>query len=125
MATPAKILIIDDDANLRRTLVMVLEHAGYLVTPSASAAEALCCLDQRGYDLILLDVGVPETNGLDWLPELHQRHPSIPVMLLTGNTLPDPTSAHLPAGVSGYLSKPVDPEHILAQVSRLTNEKST
>jgi len=125
MAAPIRILVIDDDCNLRQTLVMVLEHAGYEVTPSANALEGLCCLERQGFDLIFLDIATPEIDGLVFLPELHQRYPCIPIMILTGYVLPDPASGQLPAGVSGFLSKPVDPEHILAQVSRLTNEKGS
>ncbi len=124
MATPARILVIDDDVNLRQTLVMVLEHAGYVVTPSASADEGLCCLEKQGFDLIFLDLAVPEFDGLALLPELRQHYPCIPVMILAGNILPDHLNGQLPAGVSGLLSKPVDPEYILAQVSRLTAGKS-
>ncbi len=125
MATPARILVIDDDANLRLTLVMVLEHAGYVVTPSADAHEGLCCLEKQGFDLIFLDLAAPEIDGLALLPELHQRYPCIPVMVLTGNALPDSSSKQLPIGAIGFLSTPTDPEHILAQVSRLTNGKGT
>ena len=120
MATPARILVIDDDLNLRQTLVMVLEHAGYEVTPSANAFEALCCLERQGFDLIFLDIATPEIDGLAFLPELHQRYPCIPIMILMGTVLPDPATGRLPVGVSGFLSKPADPGHILAQVSRLT-----
>jgi CheY-like chemotaxis protein len=120
---PARILVIDDDANLRQTLVLVLEHAGYSVTPSGCAREGLYCLQREAFDLIFLDIAMPEIDGLAFLPQLRDHYPHIPVMVLTGNTLPDPAVELLPAGVSGYLSKPVDPEHILAQVSRLTERK--
>ncbi len=121
MTTPTRILVIDNDVNLRQTLVMVLEHAGYVVTPSANADEGLCCLERQGFDLIFLDLAAPEIDGLALLPELRQRYPYIPVMMLTETAPPAPPGGHLPAGVSGLLAKPVDPESILAQVSRLTN----
>ncbi len=125
MATPARILVIDDDVNLRQTLVLVLEHAGYVVTPSANANEGLGCLKKQGFDLIFLDLAAPEIDGLTLLPELRQHYPCIPVMILAGNIPPSPRSGQLPNGVSCFLSKPVDPEQILAQISRLTNGKST
>ncbi len=125
MAPPARILVIDDDVNLRQTLVMVLEHAGYVVTPSANANEGLGCLEKQAFDLIFLDLAAPEIDGLTLLPELHQHYPCIPVMILAGNVPPNHSGGRLPEGVSGFLSKPVDPEHILAQVSRLTNGKRT
>jgi DNA-binding NtrC family response regulator len=115
-----RILVIDDDANLRQTLALILEHAGYKVTSSASAQEGLCCLKKQAFDLIFLDMVMPEANGLTLLPELNQHYPNIPIMVLTGNVLPDPAVEHWPTGVRGFLSKPVDPERILAQVSQLT-----
>ncbi len=120
MPTVVRILVIDDDANLRQTLAMVLEHAGYVVTPSASAQYGLHCLEKQAFDLIFLDISVPQTNGSALLPRLRERWPRIPVMILTGNAVPDPSSELWQPGVSGYLSKPVDPEQILAQVSKLT-----
>jgi CheY-like chemotaxis protein len=115
-----RILVIDDDANLRQTLALILEHAGYKVTSSASAQEGLYCLKKQLFDLIFLDIVMPGVDGLTLLPQLNQQYPQIPVMILTGNVTPDPDVEPWPAGVSGFLSKPVDPEHILAQVSKLT-----
>jgi CheY-like chemotaxis protein len=118
-----RILVIDDDANLRQTLALILEHAGYSVTASASAHEGLGCLEKQAFDLIFLDVVMPEMDGLALLPLLQLHHPHIPIMILTGNALPDPTGEQWPLGVRGFLSKPVDPEYILAQVSQLTIDK--
>ncbi len=123
MPTVARILIIDDDANLRQTLALVLQHAGYAVTTSCSAQEGLNCLEAHPFDLIFLDIAVPQMNGTALLPELRGRYPHIPVMILTSNLAPEPSTTLWQAGVSGYLSKPVDPEQILAQVSKLTSGK--
>jgi two-component system, NtrC family, response regulator GlrR len=124
MTLPVRILGVDDDANLRQTLALILEHAGYVVTSSASAREGLCCLEKQPFDLVFLDLAMPELDGLTFLPQLHQQYPHIPVMILTGNALPEPTMELEAAGISGYLSKPVDPEQILAQVLRLTVDKN-
>ena len=92
MAAPVRVLVIDDDVNLRQTLALVLEHAGYVVTASPNAREGLCCLEKQAFDLVFLDIAMPETDGLALLPQLRQRYPHIPVMILTGNALPDPTN---------------------------------
>ncbi len=121
MPTVARILVIDDDANLRQTLALVLQHAGYAVTTSCSAQEGLKSLEAQPFDLIFLDIAMPQMNGTVLLPKLRACYPRIPVMVLTGNLAPEPSSTLWQAGVSGYLSKPVDPEQILAQVSKLTS----
>lgn len=123
MIVPVRILVVDDDANLRQTLAMVLEHAGYHVTSFASAQDGLCCLEKQAFDLIFLDLAASELDKHSLLPRLQQYYPHIPVMILTGQALPDTELGS--TGVSGYLSKPVDPEHILAHVSRLTAGKSS
>ena len=121
MSVPVRILVVDDDDNLRQTLSMLLEHAGYLVTASSSAQESLCCLENETFDLVFLDMAVPDLDQFHLLPRMRQRYPHVPVMLLTGHSLADGGLDPAHCGISGYLSKPVDPENILAHVSHLTS----
>jgi DNA-binding NtrC family response regulator len=113
------ILIIDDDENLRRTLGLILEHAGYAVTTAANADEGLRAIREQSCDLILLDLVMPDVDGRVLLPVLRQVRPRMPVLVLTGQTLPDLEAELWKKGARGFLPKPVDPECILTQIYTL------
>ena len=69
------ILVVDDDASLRRVMKMQLEEAGYQVALAASGEEALGVLDQRQPDLVITDLRMPGTGGMDLLRHIREAHP--------------------------------------------------
>jgi len=79
---PRTILVVDDDALLRRSLAFHLEQSGYQVHTAANAEDALQLVQQRSVDLALLDIGLPGKDGLDALHELKARY-EMPVIFLT------------------------------------------
>ena len=108
------ILIVGDEINLRTTLAAIFQRAGYAITTSCSAKEALQHLGQRGFDLVFLDLKMPNRNGLNLLYELKCRHPAISVIILTALASSETiTQPYLPGAV-GYLLKPIDPAKIVA-----------
>ena len=84
MSPRGNVLIVDDEPSLRQTLTRVLQFAGCAVTTAADGREALRLIDGNTYDLIYLDIHLPDMGGLDVLKEIHQRQPDIPVILCTG-----------------------------------------
>ena len=111
-----KILIIDDEPQLRRSLFLILKYCNYLVTCAENAHEGLRLLREGEYDLLFLDVKLPDGNGLSLLPTVLQMHPSLPVILLTAHGEQSAASEALKMGARAYLLKPIDPEDILARV---------
>ena len=111
------ILIIDDEMQLRRSLSLILSHSDYQVACAATAREGLQLLQAGSYDLLFLDVKLPDGNGINLLPSILQIAPSMPVLILTAHA--DPTTATDVArlGAWAYLLKPIDPEDILARVA--------
>jgi DNA-binding response OmpR family regulator len=107
------ILIVDDEAALRQTLARILQRTGLQVTSAAGAAEGLAYVDQQAFDLIYLDIRMPDMNGMEVLRVLHARHPEIPVVLFTAQ--PDLSSAldALRQGATDYLLKPLQPRDIV------------
>jgi DNA-binding response OmpR family regulator len=107
------ILIIDDEASLRHTLARILQRTGLQVTTAAGAAEGLAYVDQQAFDLVYLDIRMPDMNGMDVLRILHSRHPELPVVLFTAQ--PDLSSAldALRQGAADYLLKPLQPQDIV------------
>jgi len=119
MSLSVSILVIDDDANLRQTLAMLLEHASYRVVTAARAAEGLAYLAQDVFDLVFLDIQMPEMNGLELLAQIRARYPRLPALILTAYPSPDASREAWAKSANGYLLKPIDPEKILAQVRAL------
>jgi two-component system response regulator GlrR len=118
MSTGARILLVDDDADMLRLLSMRLQAAGYQITAVASAEAALAQLAVERPHLVLSDVRLPGRDGLSLFDEIRQRHPSLPVILLTAHgTIPDAVEATA-RGVFGYLTKPYEPRELLDAVAQ-------
>jgi DNA-binding response OmpR family regulator len=107
------ILIIDDEANLRQTMLRILKQAGYEVTAAANGLEGLNLLAQHEFDLVYLDIRMPDMNGLDVLTKIHETYPDLAVILFTAQ--PDIHSAiqALRHGASDYLLKPLKPSQVI------------
>ena len=109
------ILVVDDDALLRRSLGLQLEQTGYRVSTAASAEDALALAKRDRPDLILLDVGLPGMDGLDALRQF-QQHDDIPVIFVTARRRELDTILGLEMGADGYITKPFNPDVLLAHV---------
>lgn len=107
------ILIIDDEANLRQTMVRILKQAGYEVTAAGNGLEGLNLLAQHEFNLVYLDIRMPDMNGLDVLKKIHETYPDLAVILFTAQ--PDIHSAiqALRHGASDYLLKPLKPSQVI------------
>jgi len=116
MPSPKSILVVDDDLNLRQTLVMILRNAGYEVFFAENAQKCLLLLQTREYHLMVLDHKMPDMNGMTLLSVIRRTYPDLPVVFLTGNGSPELEKEAWEKGVKGYLIKPADPEKILALV---------
>ena len=109
------ILVVDDDALLRRSLSLQLEQAGYRTSTAGSAEDALALAKRDWPDLILLDVGLPGMDGLDALRQF-QQHDDIPVIFVTARRRELDTILGLELGADGYITKPFNPDVLLAHV---------
>ena len=113
MSNAAHILVVDDDPDLLRLLSMRLSGAGYRVTATASAEEALVKIAMERPQLVLSDVQLPGKDGLALFDAIRVQHPSLPVILLTAHgTIPDAVEA-TSRGVFTYLTKPFDGKALL------------
>jgi DNA-binding response OmpR family regulator len=116
---PARILVVDDERNIRRTLRMVLEGPGHEVTEATTAEEALAMLDQDDLDLVILDVRLPEVDGFEVCRQLRARRDFTPVLMLTARSQPDDVVYGLKVGADDYVAKPFDLAELLARVEVL------
>lgn len=122
MANNHSILIIDDEPNLRRSLGLILQRAGYTVTTASNAAEALQLLQAGPYDLAFLDIKLPDQNGLQLLPQMKQLYSEMPILILTAHATLESAIGAVRLGAKDYLLKPIDPENILTRVEDVIKE---
>ncbi|MEK7743383.1 MAG: ATP-binding protein [Elusimicrobiota bacterium] len=116
--TKIRILIVDDDNETRELQAAVLEKEGYPVDQAASMGEARKRLAERGCGVLLLDLRLPNGEGLDLLHEAHAVDPHSVGVVLTAFTSTDSTLKALREGAYDYLAKPCPPEIVLSAVSR-------
>ena len=109
------ILLVDDDALMRRSLAFNLEQSGYRATAAATAEDALAIARRDPPDLILLDIGLPGMDGLDALRSFQQES-DIPIILVTARRRELDQALGLELGADDYITKPFDNNVLLARV---------
>jgi len=120
---PLAVLVIDDEKNIRATLALCLEDLGCTVTPAANAAAARAAVARRAFDLAFLDLRLGDDNGLELLPELLARRPSLPVVVITAYATIDTAVEAIRRGAFDYLPKPFSPaqiRHVVEQIAART-----
>jgi DNA-binding response OmpR family regulator len=115
MAVPAHILLVDDDALLRRSLAFSLEKAGYRISTAATAEDALAIARRDRPELFLLDIGLPGMDGLDAL-RIIQTEFDVPVIFLTARRRELDEVLGLELGADDYITKPFDNDVLLARI---------
>jgi DNA-binding NarL/FixJ family response regulator len=122
-----QVLSVDDDLRLHQLVSSVLRHPGYECRFVSRGREAVACLEQQAVDAILMELGLPDGDGIDLIRKIVSRWPKVPILVLTGDTADTRILAAIRAGAQGYLLKhelearlPVAVEEILAGGSPLS-----
>ncbi|OHE83428.1 MAG: DNA-binding response regulator [Verrucomicrobia bacterium RIFCSPLOWO2_12_FULL_64_8] len=115
----ARILIAEDDANIRLGLTATLESEGYAVTAAADGAQALRLFPQEKFDLVILDVMMPRKSGYDACRELRMRDARVPVLFLTAKGEEIDKVVGLKLGADDYVTKPFGVHELIARVEAL------
>ncbi len=113
---PKHILVVDDDALMRRSITFKLEQAGYRTSSAGSAEDALVLAQQDRPDLVLLDIGLPGMDGLEALRHFQQELDNLPVIFVTARRRELDTILGLELGADGYITKPFNSDILLAHV---------
>jgi DNA-binding NtrC family response regulator len=108
----AKILIIDDENSIRRTLREILEYEKYTVEDAASGLEALNILQNHEFDVILCDIKMPQMDGIETLEAIHQQYDT-PVVMISGHGTIETAVEAIKKGAYDYISKPPDLNRLL------------
>jgi DNA-binding NtrC family response regulator len=113
------ILVIDDEVDIRESLETLLTLEGYAVDLAPNGGEGLRALEARNYDLVLLDLMMPDRSGMDVLREVRQRDEETPIFLITAFGSVEAAVDALKSGANDYFSKPWDNEKLLIEIDRM------
>ncbi len=111
-----KILIVDDEKEFAATLCQRLTLRKYEVKEAHSGAEGLAALEDSAADIVLLDLKMPDMDGLEFLAVLRKKQPQTKVIMLTGHGSGEAGEQALTMGASAYLMKPVDFKELLTTI---------
>ena len=117
------LLVIDDEPEIRDTLETLLTLEGYQVELAANAQAGLERLERKPFDLVLLDVALPDRSGLDLLGDVRAANPALPVVMITAYGSVESAVEAMRRGASNYVTKPWDNEKLLAEIATLVSRQ--
>jgi CheY-like chemotaxis protein len=125
---PATILLVDDEELLRAGVQEMLEMSGYEVITATNGHEAMVCLKQHTIDLVITDLVMPKMDGVDFVEQLRQIWPDVPVIVVSGSTRNimqryGIESIQVP-GADASLSKPFKGVDLMSQIKELLGSRS-
>ena len=110
------VLVVDDEPHLLRALVMYLSGRGYRVTSAGDGSTAIELAEKGNPDLVLLDLGLPDVDGLEVIGRMRQHDPRVPIVVLSARSASHEKVAALDAGASDYVTKPFDVDELAARL---------
>jgi PAS domain S-box-containing protein len=123
IAAQADILIVDDDPDISQALMDFLQYDGYHVDLADTGMEALARSKQQSYSAVILDLGLPDLDGLVVLKKLQEHDPNLPVIILTAFTAPERTAGAVGHGAFALLTKPYNREQLRGTLRRAIGVK--
>jgi two-component system, OmpR family, KDP operon response regulator KdpE len=116
-----KVVVVDDETAIRRLLKTALERGGYSVVETASAREAMSALDIDRPDAVLLDLGLPDRDGLELVPLLAKA--GVVLLVISAREATEQKIAALDLGADDYVTKPFDTDEVLARLRRALRQR--
>jgi two-component system, OmpR family, KDP operon response regulator KdpE len=115
-----KVLVVDDEPRLLRVLDLVLSNRGYAVSTAATGATAISQAAIQSPDLMILDLGLPDIDGLEVITPVRRLQPELPIIVLSARTGSSDKVAALDLGAVDYVTKPFDMDELLARLRAAT-----
>jgi DNA-binding NtrC family response regulator len=116
------ILVVDDDASVRKTLSSILSTEGYVVETVENGKQALKAIEKGRFDVALIDIQLPDTKGVDLLLKLKQKQPKMVRIIITGYPSMDNAIKALNHGADAYILKPFDSVQLLETIRKHLDE---
>ena len=120
-----RILVVDDDADVRKTLSSILSEEGYIVATVENGKQALKATEKELFDLALIDVELPGMKGTELLHKLKENQPRMVKIIVTGYPSFDNAMKAVNEGADGYVLKPFEPGKLLKIVRKHLDERAT
>lgn len=121
--TRGNVLVVDDESDIRESLEVLLGSEGYAVDLAQNATEGLHKMESRGYDLVLLDLMMPDRSGMEVLQEVRQRDRETPIFMITAYGSVEAAVKALKCGANDYFSKPWDNEKLIIEIDRMISRR--
>ena len=119
-----KILLVDDDKDLRDVVRVILDSSGYLVVEAADCEHALSLLASERFDLILLDIALPDRSGFRVLEFVRENHIAAKVIMITGTVGLENAIKSTSLGARDYITKPYNPNYLLKSIEHILSDRS-
>jgi DNA-binding response OmpR family regulator len=119
-----QILLVDDDPFFILAMTAILEEGGYTVTAAADGHAAMQAICQHRPDLVILDIGLPDINGIALCQMIRLQASKLPIVFLTGHQSHHDLLAGFDAGADDYITKPCDADELLARVRAVLNRSA-
>jgi CheY-like chemotaxis protein len=118
-----RVLVVDDEADVRMTLARVLTRRGYACETVSGAKEALAKYSEQPFDVVLTDLGMPGVNGWELAEQLKIVAPEVRILLITGWPIQISPEQLRERGIETIISKPVDLKELLSALSQSSNDE--
>jgi DNA-binding NtrC family response regulator len=113
-----KILIVDDDRVVLSSCNRILEAEGYQVSLTSSVKEALQMVEEKKFDILLVDVIMPEYDGMYLIGNVRENLPHLPILVMSGYPTPETISSGMQMGATHFIAKPFTPDELIAAVQK-------
>ncbi len=125
--TKGRVLIVDDEPDVRKVVKMTLTKAGYDVIEAEDGEKAIAAIKEGEnpllLDVIISDIRMPKVNGVEAINYFQQQWPSVPLIVLTGFPDMEMATGFIKKGVMDYLVKPVDKDKLIAAVAKAMSQR--
>ncbi|UCF99351.1 MAG: response regulator [Spirochaetaceae bacterium] len=116
------VLIVDDDRVVLSSCKRILESEGYATSLTSNVNQALQILKEKNFDLILVDVIMPEYDGIYLIGNVRQMLPDLPILVMSGYPTPETISSGLRMGATHFIAKPFTPDELIDAVHKALGE---
>lgn len=111
-----KILIVDDDQVVLASCKRILDSEGYAVSLTSNVKDALQMLQKKNFDIILVDVIMPEYDGIYLIGNVRENLPHLPILVMSGYPTPETISSGMRMGATHFIAKPFTPDELITAV---------
>jgi CheY-like chemotaxis protein len=120
-----KVLVVDDEEQLRKLIVSLLSKEGYPCITASNGVEALNKINQNKFDAVISDIVMPEMDGIALTKELLSLYPNLPVMIMTAHSKEYPTESALKAGARDFIGKPFSIDEFILRFKKMMSDHET